>query len=90
MLVGGLSCFDSKGSLVRAGCARVHHDEPREGRGGLGRSRRQLDRAGLLPGAGLAGNVQLWGWTGDDAARFSYWAASGFIMIATFWQDSPQ
>ena len=76
---------------MRAGRARVHHDEPREGRGGLRRSRRQLDGGGLLPGAGLAGNVQLWEWTGDDAATsFSYWTASGFIMIATFWQDSPQ
>ena len=90
-LVGGMSCFDSKGSLVRAGRARVHHDEPREGRGGLRRSRRQLDRGGLLPGAGLAGKVQLWEWTGDDAATsFSYWTASGFIMFATFWQDSLQ
>ena len=90
-LVGGMSCFRFKGSLVRAGRARVQHDEPREVRGGLRRSRRQFDRGGLLPGAGLAGNVQLREWTGDDAATsFSYWAASGFIMIATFWQDSMQ
>jgi hypothetical protein len=35
--------------------------------------------------------VQLWEWTGDNAATsFSYWTASGFIMIATFWQDSMQ
>jgi hypothetical protein len=35
--------------------------------------------------------VQLWEWIGDDAAAgFSYWTASGFIMIATFWQDSLQ
>ena len=30
-------------------------------------------------------------WVGDDAATsFSYWTASGFFMIATFWQDSMQ
>jgi hypothetical protein len=35
--------------------------------------------------------VQLWEWIGDDAATsFSCWTASGFIMIATFWQNSPQ
>jgi hypothetical protein len=28
---------------------------------------------------------------GDGAAMsFSYWTASGFIMIATFWPDTPQ
>ena len=62
-----------------------------EVRGGLRRSRRQFDRGGLLPSAGLADDVQLWEWTGDNAATsFSYWTASGFIMIATFWQDSMQ
>ena len=25
-----------------------------------------------------------------SATSFSYWTASGFIMIATFWQDSLQ
>ena len=90
-LVGGMSCFDSTGSLVRAGRARVRHDEPREVRGGLRRSRRQLDRGDLLPSAGLAGNVRLREWIGDDAATsFSYWTASGVIMIATFWQHSLQ
>ncbi len=62
-VLSGTSCPDSKGSLVRAGRARVHHDEPREGRGGLRRS-----GGGLLPGAGLAGIVQLWEWIPDDAA----------------------
>ena len=86
-----MSCPDSKDSLVRAGCARVHHDEPWESRGGLRRARRQPDRGGLSPSAGFAGNVRLWEWTGDDAATgFSYWTASGFIMIATFWEDSTQ
>jgi hypothetical protein len=45
----------------------------------------------MLPSAELAGNVQLWERTGDGAATsFSYWTASGFITIATLWQDSPQ
>jgi hypothetical protein len=35
--------------------------------------------------------VQLWEWTTDGAATsFSYWTASGFITIATFWPDSRQ
>ena len=69
------------------GFTTMNHGRAAAGRGDRGGS---STGAGLLPGAGLAGNVQLWEWTGDDAARFSYWAASGFIMIATFWQDSPQ
>jgi hypothetical protein len=89
-LLGGMSCPDSKGSLVRAGRARVHHDEPREGRGGLRWSWRQ-GRRPAPQRAELAGNVQLWEWTTDGAATsFSYWTASGFITIATFWHDSRQ
>ena len=86
-----MSCFDSRGGRVRAGRARVQHDEPREVRGGLRRSRRQFDRGDLLPSAGNEGDVQLWEWIGDGAATsFSYRTASGFIMIATFWRDSLQ
>jgi predicted peroxiredoxin len=34
---------------------------------------KQLDKAGLLPSAELAGTVQLWEWIGDDTATtFSY------------------
>ena len=34
---------------------------------------KKLDKGGLLPGAELAGSVQLWEWIGDDAATtFSY------------------
>jgi hypothetical protein len=34
---------------------------------------KQLNKAGLLPGAELAGSVQLWEWIGDDGATtFSY------------------
>jgi predicted peroxiredoxin len=34
---------------------------------------KKLDMAGLIPGAALAGSVQLWEWIGDDGATtFSY------------------
>ena len=34
---------------------------------------KQLDKGSLLPGAELAGTVQLWEWIGDQAATtFSY------------------
>jgi hypothetical protein len=34
---------------------------------------KKLDKAGLVPGAELAGSVQLWEWIGDDGATtFSY------------------